>query len=765
MSWPLSQDYNEAIQSPTRNFADAELRLGKPAVSPLGIPMPCSGNFADVYQILCPDGSRWAVKCFTREVPGLRERYQEISRHLRQAKLPFTVDFTYLEQGIRVAGKWWPVLKMQWVQGLTLNQFVVQYLDKPAMLEALAQVWGRLPKYLRSAEVGHCDLQHGNILLVPGPNANSLALKLIDYDGMWVPALARTKSGEVGHSSYQHPLRIREGTYSLEVDRFPLLVIATALRVLSLKGRTLWEKYDDGDNLLFKESDLRAPAESPLFRELLTIPDQQNRTLVGALLRACNGKVEEAPLLEELIPESKPAGSPTLPTTGKGVPVREAGSATRSSWDFNQTASGGATRRPPSRQAVPIWVWLIGSVAALAAAVVIILSMRSGENPKSMDTSPVAVKNPGDGDKSKNTETDSKKDKNGTVERPAPLPRIVAFPKLVLPARGSAELEVKVERQGYDGPIKLQVENLPRGVTCQPTAVIPAGESSLRLDFRTDGTAAEGTPTVEVIALADARTADRQKLSLVVPRITTVERPAPLPNNFKNSLGMEFVLVPKGKSWLGGGGGKPGDREVEIPQDFYLGKYAVTQEEWQNVMGTNPSNFKALRGVSIADQKRFPVEQVSWDDAQLFLTKLNEQDKQAGWVYRLPKDVEWEYACRGGPMTEKADSAFDYYFDKPTNQLLPAQANFFHGMGLKRTCKVGSYPPNPLGLHDMHGNVWEWCDDSHPNRESYRMIRGGSWTATAEGCVAASRPDRTPQSREHDAGLRVAQVPVGKEKK
>ena len=100
--------------------------------------MPYSGNFADVYQVRCPDGSRWAVKCFTREAVGLRERYQEISDHLRQARLPFTVDFSYLEQGIRVAGRWYPVLKMQWVEGLTLNQFVAQYLDKPAMLEALA---------------------------------------------------------------------------------------------------------------------------------------------------------------------------------------------------------------------------------------------------------------------------------------------------------------------------------------------------------------------------------------------------------------------------------------------------------------------------------------------------------------------------------------------------------------------------------------------------------------------------------------------------
>src|SRR5207244_12354749 len=115
MGWPLSQDYNESIQDPRTGFSDPELRQGEAVCNALGIPMPRSGNFADVYEVRCPNGARWAVKCFTREVAGLRERYSEISRHLQQAKLPFTVDFSYLEQGIRVRGQWYPILKMQWV--------------------------------------------------------------------------------------------------------------------------------------------------------------------------------------------------------------------------------------------------------------------------------------------------------------------------------------------------------------------------------------------------------------------------------------------------------------------------------------------------------------------------------------------------------------------------------------------------------------------------------------------------------------------------
>src|SRR5437660_1743439 len=202
------------------------------------------------------------------------------------------------------------------------------------------------------------------------------------------------------------------------------------------------------------------------------------------------------------------------------------------------------------------------------------------------------------------------------------------------------------------------------------------------------------------------------------PSSVSAAKPEALPPTFKNSIGMEFVIVPKGKSWLGGGKDRLGDQEVEIPADFYLGKYEVSQEEWEKVMGDNPSHFSrtgrgkdAVKDIPDADLKRFPVERVSWDDCQLFVTKLNELEKEKGWVYRLPKLTEWEYACRGGPMSDNADSAFDFYFSKPTNTLLPDQANFGKDQELNRPCKVGSHEPNRLGLFDLHGNVWEWCDD------------------------------------------------------
>ncbi|HVK09437.1 MAG TPA: SUMF1/EgtB/PvdO family nonheme iron enzyme [Gemmataceae bacterium] len=247
------------------------------------------------------------------------------------------------------------------------------------------------------------------------------------------------------------------------------------------------------------------------------------------------------------------------------------------------------------------------------------------------------------------------------------------------------------------------------------------------------------------------------------------DKPSPLPPNYTNGLGMEFVKVPKGKSWLGGGKDKLGDKEVEIPADFYLGKYEVTQEEWEKVMGENPSHFSrtgggknAVKDVSDADLKRFPVEYVSWDQCQVFVAKLNKLEKESGWVYRLPTEVEWEYACRGGPMTDKLDSAFDFYFATPTNNLLPGQANC--NQALDRSCKVGSYQPNRLGLFDMHGNLFEWCEEAKngADESARRAARGGGWYwQNSMPGRAGHSSERSRSDRVHTLGLRLARVPFG----
>jgi uncharacterized protein (TIGR02996 family) len=238
-----------------------------------------------------------------------------------------------------------------------------------------------------------------------------------------------------------------------------------------------------------------------------------------------------------------------------------------------------------------------------------------------------------------------------------------------------------------------------------------------------------------------------------------------------------FVKVPKGTFWMGWDSNKKESKQVEIKEDFELAAHTVTQEQWQTVMGNDPSWFSrkgkgkdAVKDVADADLKRFPVEQVSWNDIKEFLRKLNAREKGKGWLYRLPSEAEWEYACRGAATT-KEECSFDFYFDKPTNDLSSRQANFngsFHwrkaktGPDLGRMTKVGSYAPNKLGLYDMHGNVWEWCADFHGGKKSTaRVIRGGCWSIHGALCAAANRGEREPDDASQYLGFRLARVPSG----
>jgi formylglycine-generating enzyme required for sulfatase activity len=204
----------------------------------------------------------------------------------------------------------------------------------------------------------------------------------------------------------------------------------------------------------------------------------------------------------------------------------------------------------------------------------------------------------------------------------------------------------------------------------------------------------------------------------------------------------------------------------------------VTQEQWVVVMGRNPSGFSRhgggkdrVKDVSDADLKRFPVESVSWADVQEFLKRLNEREKGKGWTYRLPKRAEWEYACRNAAHT-KEECSFDFYFAKGTNDLSSNEANFngHHPAGngakgklLGRPTKVGSYAPNKLGLYDMHGNVWQWCEDLWEPARSEQVLRCGSWFGSSGwGSREGFRDWSLPSDRFSNLGFRLARVPSGR---
>lgn len=305
MAWPLISDYQEAIQSPRTSLADSVLQQGTPVCNRLGLPVPVTGGFASVYQINS-QGRRWAVRCFLREFSDQARRYQAIDQHLRGVSLPCKVGFEYQPKGIRIRGAWYPILKMEWVQGMLLNEHVETLLGDREALRKLAEEWLALVRSLKARQIAHGDLQHGNILVA------GKQLRLIDYDGMFVPALAGSGSHETGHPSYQHPRR-GPNDYDLEVDRFSAMAIYVALLALAYEPR-LWEQFNNGDNLLFRREDFAHPTRSPLFQALRQLKERGVASYVVLLQASSAGPLAHVPEIQVVAaPPATPRAPARLP--------------------------------------------------------------------------------------------------------------------------------------------------------------------------------------------------------------------------------------------------------------------------------------------------------------------------------------------------------------------------------------------------------------------------------------------------------------------
>jgi formylglycine-generating enzyme required for sulfatase activity len=224
-----------------------------------------------------------------------------------------------------------------------------------------------------------------------------------------------------------------------------------------------------------------------------------------------------------------------------------------------------------------------------------------------------------------------------------------------------------------------------------------------------------------------------------------------------NSVGMKFTLIPSGSFTMGadlnsesGYDDETPQRRVTISRPFYMGVYEVTQSEWMSVMdGANPSKFIG---------QTLPVESVSWDDASSFVRKLNQ--KEGTDKYRLPTEAEWEYSARAGTTSA-------YFFGDDEGSL--GTYAWFRDNSGDKTHRVGGKSPNPWGLYDIYGNVWEWGQDFYgaysgaeatdpkgPSGGSARVYRGCGWLDTAVICRSALRSRDTPESRFSNLGLRVA---------
>jgi hypothetical protein len=279
-AWPDLTEYHEAVQHPPRAFADPGLKAVTLELDRFGMPKPATGGNAVVYKANQPGGflsfkKTWAIRCFLRPISDHAERYEAISKHLRKVRLPYDVNFQFLKNGIHIRATWFPIVKMQWVDGDLLHSHIEKHLRYPASLAALRAKWVTLVRDLEAAQVAHGDLQHGNILVRGG------SIQLVDYDGMWEPGLKGRKATETGHRAYQHPER-SEQDYGQEIDRFSALVIYLSLAALEMDA-TLWEGFHTGDNLIFVREDFHQLGRSPIWQQLRRIGSGEIDQLAAAV--------------------------------------------------------------------------------------------------------------------------------------------------------------------------------------------------------------------------------------------------------------------------------------------------------------------------------------------------------------------------------------------------------------------------------------------------------------------------------------------------
>ena len=239
------------------------------------------------------------------------------------------------------------------------------------------------------------------------------------------------------------------------------------------------------------------------------------------------------------------------------------------------------------------------------------------------------------------------------------------------------------------------------------------------------------------------------------PKITGETNIVMLPKG----VALEMVWVPPGDFLMGSPDSEKGraasegpQHQVSLTRGFWMGKYPVTCEQWAVVMDGNVSGNDA--------KDKLPVEQVSWEDCQEFIRRLNGQGEG---IYRLPTEAEWEYACRAGTTTAR-------FFGEDAGQL-DAYA-WYDGNSEGKTHPVGGKQPNAWGVYDLYGNVWEWCrdwsgdytaddatDPTGPATGQCRVLRGGNWYSKEDNCRSATRSNNTPGSRIFGGGFRITWTP------
>ncbi len=310
--YPSIVEYNQSAQHPATAFTDPELAAGTLATSALGLPIVLGGGFALTYTVTSK-ARKFALRCFHRYVPDLKQRYAQISDAIGGLASEHFVSFEYQREGVRVSSGLYPVVKMAWAEGPTLGAFIEDNYKDGVAMRTLWSSFRDLARFLAERKIAHGDLENGNLVV-----RNGGCLTLIDYDGMYVPEMALGNGNELGHAHFQHPGRTTDH-FGPRIDDFSFILIDLSLDAIA-RDPSLYERFCNGDNILFQKSDFEAPETSPVFKELRRIPPLADK--VDDFASICKRPIDQAPSLEAFIARHRKPPAAVARSATRGVPRR-----------------------------------------------------------------------------------------------------------------------------------------------------------------------------------------------------------------------------------------------------------------------------------------------------------------------------------------------------------------------------------------------------------------------------------------------------------
>src|SRR5258708_9104875 len=291
MAYPQIVEYHEAVQHPSQAFIDPELKQGAVAENSLGLPLVMSGGFALTYAVTTPR-RKCAVRCFHREIPAIQQKYNAISSKLRSLTDKCFVNFDFHQYGISIGRQVFPIVRMDWVEGDTLSIWLDKHSDDMRGLEKARTDFSAIARFLELKGIAHGDIQNGNVMVTNGD------IKLIDYDGMFVPGMRRGNGSETGHKHFQHPDR-RVSSFGRGMDRFSFIALDLSLKAVSV-DKSLYPKFrEGGETIIFKANDFADTQSSEIFRRLLAMPKLKDQVCNFAAI--CEAPLVNVPTLDDFL--------------------------------------------------------------------------------------------------------------------------------------------------------------------------------------------------------------------------------------------------------------------------------------------------------------------------------------------------------------------------------------------------------------------------------------------------------------------------------